>query len=101
MGPIPNTATVSMPDTPSRFWVLYWVPIMSVDTAAASKLIASGIGMAVDCRHHQVLGIAAIDVEADALPFTAQHPVAAQAPPAAAASERQVDGHPVALAERP
>ena len=44
---MPETATVSAPETPSRFWVLYCVPTMSVDTAAASKLIPSGIGIAL------------------------------------------------------
>ena len=44
IGPRPKTATESMPDTFSLAWVLYWVPIMSVDRAATSKDISSGIG---------------------------------------------------------
>ena len=44
IGPIPNMATVSAPETPNRRWASNCVPTMSVITAPASKLISSGSG---------------------------------------------------------
>ena len=100
MGPVPNTAMVSVPEVSSRFWMLYWVPIMSVATQAASKLMESGTGMQLTAG--TTISSASPPSKSKPMhcPVGAQHPVAAEAPAAVAAADGEVDGHPVALAER-
>ena len=90
IGPIRTWRRYRYPKHANRRWASNCVPTMSVITAPASKLISSGSGRQFP-GHDDVVGIAAIDVEADALPGGAEEEISAAARLAVAAADAQID----------
>ena len=95
IGPIPNMATVSVPEIPNRRWASNCVPTMSVITAPASKLSLIGEREAVTRGHDHEVGIAAINVEANALPRWAEEEIAMAAIFAGATADTEIDRNTV------